>query len=71
VAASDDNLEDVVTLDNTQYLVHTEAAGKCSEGFYAVPAGKAYHGVMPSSYPTALKCALRNERLVASFQTQV
>jgi type II secretory ATPase GspE/PulE/Tfp pilus assembly ATPase PilB-like protein len=40
VAASDDNLEDVVTLDNTQYLVHTEAAGKCSEGFYAVPAGE-------------------------------
>ena len=40
VAASDDNLEDVVTLDNTQYLVHTEAAGKWSEGFYAVPAGE-------------------------------
>ena len=40
VATSDDNLEDVVTLDNTQYLIHAEIAGKCSEGFYAVPAGE-------------------------------
>jgi len=40
VAPSDDNLEEVVTLDNTQYLVHTETKGKYSEGFYAIPAGK-------------------------------
>jgi type II secretory ATPase GspE/PulE/Tfp pilus assembly ATPase PilB-like protein len=37
---SDDNLEEVVTLDNTKYLVHAEFSEKCSEGFYAVPAGE-------------------------------
>ena len=39
VTLSDDNLEELVTIDNTQYLVHAETAGKKSEGFYAVPAG--------------------------------
>src|SRR5664280_21796 len=40
VTLSDDNLEEVVTIDNTHYLVHAETAGKSSEGFYAIPAGK-------------------------------
>ena len=40
VATSDDNLEEVVTIDNTHYLVHAETAGKSSEGFYAIPAGE-------------------------------
>ena len=40
VALSDGNLEEVVTIDNTHYLVHAETAGKSSEGFYAIPAGK-------------------------------
>ncbi len=34
VVPSDDNLEEVVTIDNTHYLIHTETAGKNSEGFY-------------------------------------
>ncbi len=40
VAPSDDNLEEVVTLDNTHYFLHAETAGKSSEGFYAIPAGE-------------------------------
>jgi type II secretory ATPase GspE/PulE/Tfp pilus assembly ATPase PilB-like protein len=40
VVPSDDNMEEIITLDNTQYLVYAEAAGKRSEGFYAVPAGE-------------------------------
>jgi type II secretory ATPase GspE/PulE/Tfp pilus assembly ATPase PilB-like protein len=40
VTLSDDNLEEVVTIDNTPYLVHAETAGENSEGFYAIPAGK-------------------------------
>jgi type II secretory ATPase GspE/PulE/Tfp pilus assembly ATPase PilB-like protein len=40
VAISDSNLEEVVTIDNTKYLVHAETAGKGSAGFYAVPAGE-------------------------------
>ena len=40
VTLSDDNLEEVVTIDNTHYLVHAETAGKSSEGFYAIPAGE-------------------------------
>jgi len=37
VENSDHNLEDVVTLDNTSYLVHAETDGKFSNGFYALP----------------------------------
>jgi type II secretory ATPase GspE/PulE/Tfp pilus assembly ATPase PilB-like protein len=40
VTLSDDNLEEVVTLDNSHYFVHVETAGKSSEGFYAIPAGE-------------------------------
>jgi type II secretory ATPase GspE/PulE/Tfp pilus assembly ATPase PilB-like protein len=40
VVGSDHNLEEVVTIDNTPYLVHAETAGRNSEGFYAVPAGE-------------------------------
>ena len=38
VEPSDHNLEDVVTLDNTNYLVHAETEKKFSNGFYAVTA---------------------------------
>ncbi len=37
---SDQNLEDVVTLDNTKYIVYAEIDGKFPNGFYAVPAGE-------------------------------
>jgi type II secretory ATPase GspE/PulE/Tfp pilus assembly ATPase PilB-like protein len=40
VTLSDNNLEELVTIDNTNYLVHAETAGNSSEGFYAIPAGE-------------------------------
>jgi len=36
----DHNLEDVITFDNSSYLVYAETAGKSSKGFYAVPAAE-------------------------------
>jgi type II secretory ATPase GspE/PulE/Tfp pilus assembly ATPase PilB-like protein len=38
IAPSDHNLEEVLTLDNTKYLVHAEIKGNSPNGFYAVPA---------------------------------
>ena len=40
IAPSDHNLEEVLTLDNTKYLVHAEIKGNSTNGFYAVPAAK-------------------------------
>ncbi|MGA3280690.1 MAG: ATPase, T2SS/T4P/T4SS family [Smithella sp.] len=40
IAPSDHNLEEVLTLDNTKYLVHAEIKGNSPNGFYAVPAAE-------------------------------
>jgi len=37
---TDHNLEDVVTFDNTSYLVYAETSKKFPKGFYAVPAAE-------------------------------
>lgn len=40
IEQTDHNLEDVVTFDNTNYLVYAETSGKFSNGFYAIPAAE-------------------------------
>jgi len=40
VVRSDHNLEEVVTFDNTTYMVHAETERSSFNGFYAVPAGE-------------------------------
>ena len=40
IVPSDHNLEEVITLDNTNYQVYAEIKGNSSHGFYAVPAGR-------------------------------
>ncbi|MGA9108978.1 MAG: GspE/PulE family protein [Smithella sp.] len=40
IAPSDHNLEEVLTLDSTKYLVHAEVTGNSPNGFYAVPAAQ-------------------------------
>jgi hypothetical protein len=61
VAISDSNLEEVVTIDNTKYLVHAETAGKGSAGFYAVPAGEGiswhYAFFISSGIPFRRRCS--------------